>query len=59
LTGPRLDWILKELFSEIADSCVAPFYPQLHVEGAQTQGDKKNACLKKCLDLQVRGAGGW
>jgi hypothetical protein len=59
LTGPRLDWILKELFSKIADICVAPFYPQLHMGEEHTQGDEANTCLKKCLDVQVRGAGGW
>lgn len=57
LTGPRLDWILKELFSEIAETCVAPFFPQVHVETAQRKGDK--SCLRSCLDVQVRGAGGW
>jgi tubulin---tyrosine ligase len=26
LTGPRLGWILEELFDEIANTCVAPFF---------------------------------
>ncbi|KAH7921796.1 tubulin-tyrosine ligase [Leucogyrophana mollusca] len=66
LTGPRLTWILEDLFSAIGKVCVRPF---VGVSGNGTNeedvkevnwgvGDVRYH-LRKCLDLQIRGSGGW
>ncbi|KAI0670003.1 tubulin-tyrosine ligase [Trametes maxima] len=63
LTGPRLTWILEDLFKSIAHKCVAPFFKGTSAEAADTAevwevGEAKEN-LRKCLDLQVRGTRGW
>ncbi|KAH9898504.1 hypothetical protein C8Q73DRAFT_788681 [Cubamyces lactineus] len=61
LTGPRLTWILEDLFRAIAKTCVAPFFS---AEGSSTREDvdawrvgemKEN--LRKCLDIQTAHPG--
>ena len=46
LTGPRLTWILEDLFVSIAGIAVG------HL-------DKVDGHLLKCLDAEVRGEKGW
>lgn len=55
LTGPRLTWILEDLFKAIGTICVQPFVQR-------TDRDRSNASprvgetlhsLRKCLDIQV------
>ncbi|KIP05570.1 hypothetical protein PHLGIDRAFT_30875 [Phlebiopsis gigantea 11061_1 CR5-6] len=64
LTGPRLTWILEDLFCAIAQVCVTPYFrAQLHDggEGEEREwsvGETKEN-LRKCLDVQVRAEGGW
>lgn len=61
LTGPRLTWILQDLFKSMARTCVAPFF------SASNDAEKKDDWavgevrehLRKCLQVEVRGAGGW
>ena len=55
LTGPRLGWILEELFREIADTCVRPFFTQTPREETGEIAGR----LRQCLDVQVRGMTGW
>ncbi|KAH9937589.1 tubulin-tyrosine ligase family-domain-containing protein [Fomitopsis serialis] len=58
LTGPRLTWILEDLFAAIGKVCVAPFFGGA---GAGTEwgvGETREA-LRKCLDIEVRGSRGW
>ena len=45
LTGPRLTWVLEDLFRNIARVVVEPL-----------KGDEY---FRKCLDIEVRGEGGW
>lgn len=62
LTGPRLTWILEDLFKSIGKVCVAPFF---HIDGDNERETKNwevgetRDLLRKCLDVNVRGAGGW
>ena len=63
MTGPRLTWILEDLFCAITDVCVVPFFRAARKaeegeEGEWAVGDTR-AHLRKCLDVEVRGAGGW
>ncbi|KAH8987149.1 TTL-domain-containing protein [Lactarius deliciosus] len=53
LTGPRLTWILEDLFKAMARVCVDPFVRDSPVE-AWPVGDTKHY-LKKCLQTKVRG----
>jgi len=53
LTGPRLTWILEDLFKAIARVCVEPFVRDIPVEDWPV-GDTKHH-LKKCLQTKVRG----
>lgn len=46
LTGPRLTWILEDLFASIAG--VVMGHP-----------DRADGHLLKCLDVEVRGERGW
>ena len=46
LTGPRLAWILEDLFASIADIALGYL-------------DKVDEHLLKCLDVEVRGERGW
>ncbi|KAI0361738.1 tubulin-tyrosine ligase [Trametes cingulata] len=63
LTGPRLTWILEDLFKAIAKTCVTPFFaddgsPIREAVQAWQVGEVREN-LRKCLDLQVRGTQGW
>jgi len=58
LTGPRLQWILRDMHQSIARLFVAPFFG---LEG-EPQGEWKVGVTKdgfiKCLEERVRGSGG-
>jgi len=66
LTGPRLGWILEELFISIAQVCVNSFF-STKSEGAGTGGDRVEGWevgevkfgLRKCLGMEIRGKTGW
>ncbi|KAG8785104.1 hypothetical protein FRC15_001975 [Serendipita sp. 397] len=53
LTGPRLEWILEELFNEISHTCVMPFFCTSPLR------QESKGSLRLCLDTQVRGGGAW
>ena len=46
LTGPRLAWVLEDLFTSMAGIAVG------HL-------DKVGGHLSECLDVEVRGERGW
>lgn len=58
LTGPRLTWILEDLFASVARVVVKP-----HLNAAEPL--KGSSALEtdqhfvKCLDVEVRGERGW
>ncbi|EKM83751.1 hypothetical protein AGABI1DRAFT_66676 [Agaricus bisporus var. burnettii JB137-S8] len=59
LTGPRLTWILEDLFVSIAKVCVGPFIKWEAARGMFKNwkiGDTKEHFIK-CLDESVRGSG--
>ena len=63
LTGPRLTWILEDLFCSIANVCVIPYFQKKGEKNGKEEerwqvGETKEN-LRKCLDIEVRGAGGW
>lgn len=63
LTGPRLTWILQDLFDAIGEVCVKPFVvgrpgPEASSEEKWDVGGTK-LHLRKCLASEVRGMGGW
>ncbi|TDL28420.1 hypothetical protein BD410DRAFT_737718 [Rickenella mellea] len=51
LTGPRLHWILEEIFAGIRKTCIQPFFDRTAVQDEKGDAVK----LRKCLELQVRG----
>ncbi|PIL32063.1 hypothetical protein GSI_06767 [Ganoderma sinense ZZ0214-1] len=58
LTGPRLTWILEDLFKSIAKTCVEPFFSP---QGSLTRSDMEvwrtgetRENLRKSLDQQIR-----
>jgi len=53
LTGPRLTWVLEDLFDAIARVCVDPFVRDVPVE-AWPVGETRHH-LRKCLETKVRG----
>ena len=62
LTGPRLTWILESLFKSIGRVCVEPFFREdtsakLIMENWDIGETREH--LQKCLDVSVRGSGGW
>ena len=62
LTGPRLTWILEDLFSSMANVCVAPFFKTPDAENGQADAwdvGQTRGHLRKCLGTAVRGPGGW
>ncbi|KAI0079605.1 TTL-domain-containing protein [Panus rudis PR-1116 ss-1] len=59
LTGPRLTWILKDLFKIIAHTFVEPFFRPADDKRSGWSVGETRENLKKCLDVEVRGAGGW
>jgi tubulin---tyrosine ligase len=70
LTGPRLTWILEDLFVAMGKICVQPFLDrpsgadskqlsEAEVEdGGLWLGEDKLA-VRKVFDFEVRGSGGW
>lgn len=59
LTGPRLTWILEDLFVSMAKVCVSPFIkgkPVSELLGSWDTGQTKEHLIK-CLDEVVRGTG--
>lgn len=56
-TGPRLTWILEDLFKEIGRHFVSPFF-NTKQESTWAVGETRDH-LRKCLCSEVRGAGGW
>ncbi|KAJ6604331.1 tubulin-tyrosine ligase [Mycena vulgaris] len=54
LTGPRLSWILQDLFTAIGKVCVDPFF-NLTDLGEWPVGDTRHGLIK-CIDEEVRGA---
>ena len=61
LTGPRLTWILEDLFKGIAKTCVEPFFIQDNavVDQPGLKIGEAREHLRLCLDMQVRGNQGW
>ncbi|KAI0094710.1 tubulin-tyrosine ligase family-domain-containing protein [Irpex rosettiformis] len=61
MTGPRLTWILEDLFVGIAKTCVTPFFQADSKEatGAQWKVGETKENMTKCWETQVRGADGW
>lgn len=57
LTGPRLTWVLEDLFKAMARNFVSPFL-RPNEEQAWAVGEVRNN-LRKCLEVEIRGAGGW
>jgi hypothetical protein len=53
LTGPRLSWILQDLFTAIGEVCVQPFFNSKLEELEWTVGETRHGLIK-CLDQQVR-----
>ena len=53
LTGPRLTWVLEDLFSAMARVCVEPFVRDIPVE-AWPVGQTRHY-LRKCIQTRVRG----
>jgi hypothetical protein len=58
LTGPRLTWILEDLFLAIGKVCVEPFLIN-GLERDTTAGDwpvgETRYGLRKCLEMEVMG----
>ena len=54
LTGPRLSWILRDLFDAIAKVCVDPFFRRQPDSGEWRIGETRHGLIK-CLSDQVRG----
>ncbi|KAI0068459.1 tubulin-tyrosine ligase [Artomyces pyxidatus] len=54
LTGPRLTWILEDLFNSIAKVCVSPFFHEDLQEEGWAVGETRHH-LRNCLDVNVRG----
>lgn len=57
LTGPRLTWILEDLFKSIADVCVQPFFSENKTEDGNWNVGETRHNFIKCLDETVRGVG--
>lgn len=53
MTGPRLTWILEDLFKSIARTCVEPFFSPSSEREDWPVGETRSH-LKKCLDVQTR-----
>ena len=62
LTGPRLTWILEDLFIAIGKVCVAPFFSTQTYRDMDADvrfpdwsvGETRHG-LRKCLETEVRG----
>lgn len=55
LTGPRLQWILEDLFEGIGECIVKPFFEDSSSNEAWNVGETKKH-LRKCLHREVRGS---
>lgn len=55
LTGPRLAWILEELFLDIGNVCVGPFFDvdAAHKDSQWPVGETRRNLIK-CLETEVR-----
>jgi tubulin---tyrosine ligase len=58
LTGPRLTWILEDLFTAMGKVCVEPFIQGTSPDTTWGVGQTRHF-LRKCLKSEVRGAAGW
>lgn len=54
LTGPRLTWILEDLFVSIGSTCVKPFLEGERLDGGWELGETRHNLIK-CLEEKVRG----
>src|SRR5258707_12931078 len=56
LTGPRLNWILVDLFGAIANVCVEPFFadPKSGKDSCNPDIIETQHHLLKCLDEKLR-----
>ncbi|KAG1755124.1 tubulin-tyrosine ligase family-domain-containing protein [Suillus paluster] len=59
LTGRRLHGILEDLFVAIEQVAVLPFFTQEVGREPSTEVLVVPRHLRKCLDIKVRGSGGW
>ncbi|KAJ7456677.1 TTL-domain-containing protein [Mycena latifolia] len=55
LTGPRLSWILQDLFTAIGKVCVDPFFNPKADDVEWPVGGTRHGLIK-CIDEEVRGA---
>lgn len=53
LTGPRLTWILEDLFKAIGVVCIQPFVRKTSREVSLEVGETSHNLLRKCLDIKV------
>ena len=58
LTGPRLTWILEDLFASVAKVVVKPHIDQAEQVEEQKASESEQR-LFKCLEVEVRGERGW
>jgi len=58
LTGPRLTWILGDLFKSIGQHIVVPFFDRAITSNPWKVGESRSS-LRKCLEVEVRGEGSW
>jgi tubulin--tyrosine ligase len=54
LTGPRLNWILVDLFDAIANVCVEPFFAEPKSGQNSCDMTETQHHLLKCLDEKLR-----
>ncbi|KAI0033435.1 TTL-domain-containing protein [Vararia minispora EC-137] len=59
LTGPRLTWILEDLFKSIAEVAIRPFVSQQQEYAAEWKVGDTRHHLRKCLDTEIRDAASW
>ncbi len=55
LTGPRLAWILEDLFLNIGKVCVEPFFQSGAAPQTEWAVGETRRNLVKCMDTEVRG----
>lgn len=58
LTGPRLTWILEDLFVAIREACVEPFFLKGALLDAEWAVGEVRHGIIKCLDQEVRHTSG-
>lgn len=57
LTGPRLNWILEDLFVSIGTICVEPFVTREVLENDDWKLGDSHYHMIKCLQERVRAEG--